>query len=125
MMKPKFQDLPNVEEDKDRVPEIPPVGTYNSDYINSINYKVEKKNSKFNSVNAPFLSVNKRFKYKTSDSNVGPGKYESDSAFVKINDIEFHPPFLQSDNRFKTEKNLTVNGPGIRSEEHTSELQSL
>jgi len=112
MMKPKFQENVKVFEEKDKDQGVPPVGAYKNDYINSINYKIEKKNSKFNSVNAPFLSINKRFKFKSENDELGPGKYEIEKKLGKINDMEFHPPFLQSDNRFKYDKNLTANGPG-------------
>ncbi len=112
MMKPKFQDNAKIVEEKDKVVEVPPVGSYNAELIDSINYRIEKKNSKFNSVNAPFLSVNKRFKYKNINEKIGPGSYDQESKVGKVNEKEFHPPFGNSDNRFRHEKNATFNGPG-------------
>jgi hypothetical protein len=97
--------------------EIPDVGTYNSDIIFSMGYKNMKKINKYNSINAPFTSKEKRFKnieIKTAGMHLAPGQYYKDKSML-VNITSASPPFNTSVDRLneKPDKNKNLNGPGM------------
>jgi len=91
---------------------IPPVGSYNSDMITNLDYKVAKNVNRMALVNAPFNSFNKRFKQDAPAVNtLGPG------AYIKMNRVQneqVYPSFKESDERFKKDRFANQNlGPGL------------
>lgn len=91
---------------------VPPVGSYNSDMLTNLDYKVAKKVNRMALVNAPFNSFNKRFKAEIpSVDTLGPGGY------IKLNKVQkeqVYPPFKESAERFKENKSVNNNlGPGL------------
>lgn len=98
---------------------VPSVGTYNSDILLSLGYKVAKNVNRFNSVNAPFNSVEKRFlnfTKKTAADSIGPGQYYKDNNHLRST-VSHSPPFNTSADRSAAHNttNLysTINlGPG-------------
>lgn len=90
------------EENRNEKNKLPSVGQYNSDILFSLGYKVAKNVNKFNNVNAPFNSVEKRFlnfNKKTGADNVGPGQYHKDKAMNMRNTVSNSPPFNTSSDR--------------------------
>ncbi len=91
---------------------IPPVGSYNSDMITNLDYKVAKKVNKLALINAPFNSFSKRFKDQNENVvNLGPGAYLK---LDKAQKEQVYPPFKESDERFKIKRGQNFNlGPGL------------
>jgi len=90
------------EDNKNEKNKFPSVGQYNSDILFSLGYKVAKNVNKFNNVNAPFNSVEKRFlnfNKKTAADNVGPGQYYKDKQINMRNTVSNSPPFNTSADR--------------------------
>ncbi len=80
----------------------PSVGQYNSDILFSLGYKIAKNVNKFNNVNAPFNSVEKRFlsyNRKTAANNIGPGEYYKERLTDMRHTVSNSPPFNTSADR--------------------------
>ncbi len=111
-MPPRYKAEMKVEIDKE-INENPPVGAYNSDMLYNIGYSVSKKISKCTSINAPFMSMKRRFEVdrpKTTNNLVGPGYY------YKVKQPEknqIFPQFKSSSKRFQGKKMETDIGPGL------------
>jgi hypothetical protein len=89
--------------------EVPPVGTYNSDLVYSMGYIANQKTNPYQSVVAPFSSMQKRFEaQKTVDNNIGPGYY-----YKPKNEVpqQTFPPFKQGDDKYKSP---IFNGPHLQ-----------
>lgn len=94
----------NVENDDAKIEKnkLPSVGQYNSDILFSLGYKVAKNVNKFNNVNAPFNSIEKRFlnfNKKTGANSVGPGQYYKNKLTDMRNTVSNSPPFNTSSDR--------------------------
>ena len=96
---------------------IPSVGHYNSDILLSMGYKVAKNVNRFNTLSAPFNSIEKRFlniSKKNSTGTIGPGQYYKDKN-RNDRDINYNnsPPFNTSSERnCELVENKYRNGPG-------------
>lgn len=80
--------------------EVPAVGTYNLDRINSIEYNIAKNASKFSLINAPFNSLSKRFNkdaHTKNSTDLGPGYYYK---YQKYKPNPYSHGFNSSDNKF-------------------------
>jgi hypothetical protein len=110
----KFYSSLNKEKNKDtsfekEKSEVPAVGTYNSDLVFSIGHRVNQKTNPYQSVVAPFSSMQKRFEVqKTIDNNIGPGYY-----YKTKNEVpqQIFPPFKQGDDKYKSP---IFNGPHLQ-----------
>ena len=92
---------------------VPPVGLYNIDKINSMEYNIAKKASKFSLVNAPFSSLSVRFneiEQLKNNIDLGPGYYYNS----KKNSIKPSSSPFNSSTKKIDYKNIFTNptGPG-------------
>lgn len=99
----------------DKVKNFPAVGTYNSEIIHSLGYKIAKNINKYNNSIAPFSSMEKRFRNfnkKTAADHIAPGHYFKEKILQQGNNNS-SPPFNTSVDRLneKQIKNIN-NGPG-------------
>lgn len=85
----------------------PPVGTYNSEVFNSIQYQIESKINPAQANIAPFNKTGKRFEF-DSISPIGPGAYSKE--MVKVNKNNKNSCFNTKDKRFLETKSNSV-GP--------------
>jgi hypothetical protein len=92
--------------------EVPSVGTYENDKLYSMAYQVSQKSNAYQSVIAPFASMQKRFdgnSNKTTD-NIGPGMYYKEK---KPASQQIFPPFKGGAERSKDPlANSLIPGPG-------------
>lgn len=128
---PKIEDVPELQPDLSIFPkdtnedikpsdEPPGVGSYNSDILFSLGYKVAKNVNKFNNSTAPFNIGEKRFNYKNkmiAAESIGPGQYYKDNTEKKLvkNLLSNSPPFNTSAERkfaIDDKNDYRENGPG-------------
>lgn len=106
----------NIRDDKFKVKkeDKPSVGTYNSEIIHSMGYKVAKNVNKYNSI-TPFSTVEKRFKNfnrRTAADHIAPGHYFKEVIHTVPRDNS-SPPFNTSVDRLNEKaKGFNNNGPG-------------
>ena len=107
ILRPKAKKTKSLKVDFNRMPEA---GMFNPALISSIAYNNRKKvNSTNNNINVAFSKSIKYEARKEQKSNIGPGYYYHPK---DIKEKQIHPPFLQSDTKFKTNKNMFGIGPG-------------
>lgn len=90
--------------------EVPPVGSYNSDILSTIGYKIAQKSNQYQSAIAPFSSMERRFNvFSSSENLVGPGQYYKEKKVVAE---QKHPPFHTGDQRQNETRKPGIPGPG-------------
>jgi hypothetical protein len=82
--------------------EVPPVGTYDTN-IGSLVYGIKERTNPYQSVIAPFSSMQKRFtEEKYQNENIGPGMYYKEK---KPKTEQVYPPFKNSSDRVRLSSN--------------------
>ena len=107
----------NLVKDENKDGEVPPLGTYNPDIINSIDYKIKKRAYESRNNNIAFTTTFYRKKKKKNNievncenSNLGPGYYYHDK---KIIDTRLSPAFHLPEFKRNLNTNMnTIVGPG-------------
>jgi len=94
-----------------RISEVPGVGAYNPDALNSLEYKAAKNCAKNSLVEVPFNCTKSRprFEEGKSQSVLGPGLYHKNET-KKFKQI--YPPFKNTEQRFREAKSQYRTNPG-------------
>lgn len=109
IQKAKQYSLKPAEQSKSKIPHLenPPVGLYNPDTVQSINYIVQKRISKAN--RTPFDSSSPKNTFLVKKDEVGPGSYYKEDSIEKI---QIKPPFHTQSQKIDNVNNNSSVGPG-------------
>ena len=107
ILRPKIPKTKSLKKPDNKCPEV---GSFNPALISTIEYNNRKKAKSSNSnVNVAFNSGIRNEEAKVYKTNIGPGYYYHPK---ELKEKQINPPFLQSDTKFKKEKNMFGIGPG-------------